>query len=104
MDGFRFDLASVMCRDRLGQPLESPPIVREIAMDPILSKVRCAFPSTASTACPLFHHMKPTIEGLACVEHISKDLYRSVQILSRIFGGRQAHIRQQRIRDELDNG
>lgn len=39
VDGFRFDLASVMCRDELGRPLESPPIVREIAKDPILSKV-----------------------------------------------------------------
>ena len=40
VDGFRFDLASVMCRDNLGRPLESPPIVREIAKDPVLSKVR----------------------------------------------------------------
>lgn len=40
VDGFRFDLASVMCRDELGRPLESPPIVREIAKDPILSKVK----------------------------------------------------------------
>ena len=40
VDGFRFDLASVMCRDELGRPLDSPPIVREIAKDPVLSKVR----------------------------------------------------------------
>ena len=39
VDGFRFDLASVMCRDELGRPLDSPPIVREIAKDPVLSKV-----------------------------------------------------------------
>ena len=43
VDGFRFDLASVMCRDELGRPLASPPIVREIAKDPLLSQVR---PST----------------------------------------------------------
>lgn len=39
VDGFRFDLASVMCRDSKGQPLESPPIVRAIAKDPVLSQV-----------------------------------------------------------------
>lgn len=39
MDGFRFDLASVMCRDGKGQPLEAPPIVRAIAKDPVLSQV-----------------------------------------------------------------
>jgi hypothetical protein len=38
VDGFRFDLASVMCRDELGRPLDSPPIVREIAKDPVLSQ------------------------------------------------------------------
>jgi len=42
VDGFRFDLASVMCRDELGRPLDSPPIVREIAKDPVLSKVRAS--------------------------------------------------------------
>jgi hypothetical protein len=39
VDGFRFDLASVMCRDGLGNPIDSPPIVRAIAMDPVLSQV-----------------------------------------------------------------
>jgi len=39
VDGFRFDLASVMCRDGKGQPLEAPPIVRAIAKDPVLSQV-----------------------------------------------------------------
>ena len=39
MDGFRFDLASVMCRDGKGRPLEAPPIVRAIARDPVLRQV-----------------------------------------------------------------
>ena len=38
VDGFRFDLASVMCRDELGNPIASPPVVREIAKDPVLSQ------------------------------------------------------------------
>jgi glycogen operon protein len=37
VDGFRFDLASVMARDEWGQPLRSPPILWEIESDPVLS-------------------------------------------------------------------
>ncbi len=36
VDGFRFDLASVLGRDRFGNMLENPPIVERIAEDPIL--------------------------------------------------------------------
>lgn len=39
VDGFRFDLASCLCRDSQGNPLEAPPIIRDIAKDPVLSKV-----------------------------------------------------------------
>ena len=38
MDGFRFDLASCLCRDPKGQPLEAPPLIHDIAKDPVLSK------------------------------------------------------------------
>lgn len=37
VDGFRFDLASVMSRDEWGQPLKSPPILWEIESDPVLA-------------------------------------------------------------------
>ena len=36
VDGFRFDLASVLSRDEDGHPLRSPPIVWEIESDPLL--------------------------------------------------------------------
>ncbi len=36
VDGFRFDLASVLSRDEAGHPLASPPIVWEIESDPLL--------------------------------------------------------------------
>ncbi len=39
MDGFRFDLASALCRGADGTPLGAPPIVRAIAQDPVLSQV-----------------------------------------------------------------
>ena len=42
MDGFRFDLASALCRDPLGAPIPAPPLIRQIAKDPVLSKARCA--------------------------------------------------------------
>lgn len=37
VDGFRFDLASVLARDELGQPLRNPPILWEIESEPILA-------------------------------------------------------------------
>ncbi|XP_026434428.1 isoamylase 3, chloroplastic-like [Papaver somniferum] len=38
IDGFRFDLASVLCRDTDGSPLNAPPLIRAIAKDAILSR------------------------------------------------------------------
>ncbi|WCJ24786.1 Glycogen debranching enzyme [Euphorbia peplus] len=40
VDGFRFDLASVLCRGTDGTPLNAPPIIKEIAKDPILSRCK----------------------------------------------------------------
>ena len=40
VDGFRFDLASVLSRDESGAPLKSPPIVWEIESDPLLCGVK----------------------------------------------------------------
>jgi isoamylase len=36
VDGFRFDLASVLSRDEWGQPMRSPPILWDIESDPLL--------------------------------------------------------------------
>ncbi len=37
IDGFRFDLASVLSRDELGEPLKNPPVLWEIESDPALA-------------------------------------------------------------------
>lgn len=37
VDGFRFDLASILSRDETGKPLANPPILWDIENDPILS-------------------------------------------------------------------
>ena len=42
VDGFRFDLAACLCRDPHGEPMQAPPVIREISKDPVLSKVRQA--------------------------------------------------------------
>lgn len=39
VDGFRFDLASIMTRGTDGQPLSSPPLIERIAKDPALRGV-----------------------------------------------------------------
>jgi isoamylase len=37
VDGFRFDLASILSRDETGQPLENPPVLWDIESDPVLA-------------------------------------------------------------------
>jgi glycogen operon protein len=37
IDGFRFDLASILARDENGQPLPSPPVLWDIDTDPLLA-------------------------------------------------------------------
>ena len=37
VDGFRFDLASVLSRDESGQPLQRPPVLWDIQSDPVLA-------------------------------------------------------------------
>ncbi|MBR4832435.1 MAG: glycogen debranching enzyme [Butyrivibrio sp.] len=40
VDGFRFDLASILARDQDGSPMERPPLIQRIAYDPILGNVK----------------------------------------------------------------
>jgi isoamylase len=51
VDGFRFDLASALCRDEKGNPMEVPPLIEEIAKDPVLSKVRASSCSLLESLC-----------------------------------------------------
>jgi glycogen operon protein len=37
VDGFRFDLASVMSRDETGRPMLDPPVIWDIETDPVLA-------------------------------------------------------------------
>ncbi len=37
VDGFRFDLASILSRDESGQPVKNPPVLWDIESDPILA-------------------------------------------------------------------
>ncbi|HSR38161.1 MAG TPA: glycogen debranching protein GlgX [Phnomibacter sp.] len=40
IDGFRFDLASILARDEKGHPLENPPVLWDIESDPHLAGVK----------------------------------------------------------------
>jgi glycogen operon protein len=40
VDGFRFDLASILGRNEDGSPMLNPPLLKNLAYDPILSKVK----------------------------------------------------------------
>lgn len=40
VDGFRFDLASILSRDENGAPMDNPPILKALACDPILAKTK----------------------------------------------------------------
>jgi isoamylase len=37
VDGFRFDLASILSRDESGRPIENPPVLWDIESDPVLA-------------------------------------------------------------------
>ena len=40
VDGFRFDLASILSRDEHGRPLENPPVLWDIETDPALAGIK----------------------------------------------------------------
>ena len=40
IDGFRFDLASIMARNEDGAPMSKPPLLQSLAFDPILGNVK----------------------------------------------------------------
>ena len=40
VDGFRFDLASILSRDQNGAPMANPPILETLAFNPILGKMK----------------------------------------------------------------
>ncbi|MFI0347718.1 MAG: glycogen debranching protein GlgX [Chthoniobacterales bacterium] len=40
VDGFRFDLASILSRDEFGVPMATPPILWDIESDPVLSTIK----------------------------------------------------------------
>ncbi|NDJ60517.1 MAG: glycogen debranching protein GlgX [Chloroflexi bacterium] len=40
IDGFRFDLAAILGRDQNGAPLPNPPLLEQLAFDPILAKCK----------------------------------------------------------------
>ncbi len=40
VDGFRFDLASILGRDQNGAPMVNPPILESLAFDPVLGKMK----------------------------------------------------------------
>lgn len=40
IDGFRFDLASILGRDMQGRPLANPPLLEALAHDPVLGKTK----------------------------------------------------------------
>ena len=40
VDGFRFDLASILGRDEDGMPMNNPPLLKSLAYDPLLRNVK----------------------------------------------------------------
>ena len=57
VDGFRFDLASILGRNEDGVPMNQPPLLRNLAFDSILGNVKLiaeAWDAAASTRSALF--------------------------------------------------
>ncbi|HXX81008.1 MAG TPA: alpha-amylase family glycosyl hydrolase, partial [Thermodesulfovibrionales bacterium] len=53
VDGFRFDLASILTRDKQGRPCANPPVLWDIETDPVLSGVKLI--AEAWDAAGLYH-------------------------------------------------
>jgi isoamylase len=53
VDGFRFDLASILSRDEEGRPLPNPPILWDIESDPLLAGTRLIAHIVAEPTVPL---------------------------------------------------
>jgi isoamylase len=53
VDGFRFDLASILSRDEAGHPLRSPPVLWDIESDPLLAGTKLI--AEAWDAAGLYH-------------------------------------------------
>lgn len=53
IDGFRFDLASILSRDESGNPMANPPILWDIESDPVLSGIKLI--AEAWDAAGLYH-------------------------------------------------
>mmetsp|Transcript_33595 Transcript_33595/g.54440 ORF Transcript_33595/g.54440 Transcript_33595/m.54440 type:complete len:758 (-) Transcript_33595:811-3084(-) len=53
VDGFRFDLASILCRDVDGTPLPKPPVIESISLDPVLA--HCKLIAEPWDAAGLYH-------------------------------------------------
>lgn len=52
VDGFRFDLASILGRDQNGAPMANPPLLESLAFDPVLGKMKLI--AEAWDACGLY--------------------------------------------------
>ena len=57
VDGFRFDLASVLSRDESGSPLQRPPVLWDIQSDPILAGTKL----TLNTSTSVLHSLLPAV-------------------------------------------
>jgi pullulanase/glycogen debranching enzyme len=53
VDGFRFDLASILSRDQQGRPMASPPILWDIESDPVLANEDRSTTSASKRAGPM---------------------------------------------------
>jgi hypothetical protein len=55
VDGFRFDLASILSRDQEGRAMASPPILWDIESDPILANIKLIAEAWDADICDRVH-------------------------------------------------
>ena len=75
VDGFRFDLASILGRNEDGSPMEKPPLLQQLAFDPILGDVKLI--AEAWDAGGLYQVGKfPSWNRWAAVSYTHLDVYK----------------------------
>lgn len=89
VDGFRFDLASILTRGLNGKPLTDPPLLKAIANDPILSPVKLiseAWDAAGLYQLGVFHKWGPWSEWNGRFRDITRRFIKGTDDKAGLFG------------------
>ena len=85
IDGFRFDLASILGRNEDGSPMSKPPLLQSLAFDPILGNVKLI--AEAWDAGGMYQVGKMCIrDSYNDIENNTSEITKTISKLAELFG------------------